>query len=364
MKKRILSIICASLLVLMTAGCGSQTSASKSSSAASEPDSSAPAASSESSSGASDAATNGKQYTIGISQFAQHGSLDNCREGLLKGLADEGFVEGKNLTVLYENSEADTGTAGQIASDFVSKNVDMICTIATPSTSAAYAAAMKTNIPIIYTAITDPVAAGFAKDDGMPTGNLTGTSDKLPVEEQLKMIRKIMPNAKKLGIMYTTSETNSESAIKDYQSLVGKYGFELVTVGINTTADIPLAADNILSKVDCLTNLTDNTVVQGLATIVNKANAKGIPVFGSEVEQVKNGCLAAVGLEFVSLGEQTGHMAAKVLKGEEKASDMKFQTISKCGLYINKAVADKLNIKIDDDYAASAVQTFDSVAQQ
>lgn len=361
MKKRILSIVCASLLVLITAGCGSQTSSSSKTPAAASEQASAQTASA---SGETADTASGKNITIGISQFAEHGSLDNCRQGFIKGLADEGFVEGKNLTVLYENAQADTGTAGQIANDFVAKNVDMICSIATPSTAAAYTATMKTKIPVIYTAITDPVNSGFAKQDGTPTGNLTGTSDKLPVEQQLQMIRKIMPNAKKLGIIYTTSETNSESAIKDYQALVGKYGFELVTVGINTTADIPLAADNILSKVDCLTNLTDNTVVQSLATIINKANAKGIPVFGSEVEQVKNGCLAAEGLEFVSLGEQTGKMAAKVLKGEAKASDMKFQTITNCGFYVNTAVAKKLGITIDSNYLSTAVQTFDSVAQQ
>jgi len=360
MKKKIMSIVCASLIALMAAGCGAGSSSTASKTTAS----SAKAASSAAKSAASSkSAASDKKVTIGISQFAEHGSLDNCRNGFLKGLADEGFVEGKNLTVIYENAQADTGTAGQIANDFVSKKVDMICAIATPSAAAAYTAAMKTDIPVIYTAITDPIAAGFAKDDSTPSGNLTGTSDKLPVEQQLDMIRKVLPNAKKLGIIYTTSETNSESAIKEYQSLAGKYGFELETVGINTTADIPLAADNILSKVDCLTNLTDNTVVQGMATVINKANAKNIPVFGSEVEQVKNGCLAAEGIEYSSLGEQTGQMAAKVLKGEAKASDMKFETIKKCGLYINSAVANKLGVTIDSAYAATAVETFNSVAQ-
>ena len=353
MKKRLVSIAFAAVMALSMVGCGSSASTGSTASG-----------SASGSGSASAEVTDGKTYTIGISQFAEHGSLDNCREGFIKGLADDGFVEGENLKIVYENAQADTGTAGQIASNFVSSNVDMICAIATPSAAAAYNAAMKTDIPVIYTAITDPVMAGLANEDGTPVGNVTGTSDKLPVEAQLEMIRKVLPDAKKIGILYTTSEVNSESAIKDYEALVGNYGFELETVGISTTADIPLAMDNLVTKVDCITNLTDNTVVQGLATEVSKATDAGIPVFGSEIEQVKNGCLAAEGLEFVSLGEQTGKMAAKVLKGEAKASDMNFETITECGLYLNTAVAEKLGISVDEDYASTAVETFDTIAEQ
>lgn len=352
MKKRILALVCASLMVFMAAGCGSSSSASTSAPAASAPAASAPA----------ETPAETEKVTVGISQFAEHGSLDNCRNGFIQGLADEGFVEGENLTIIYENSQADTGTSGQIANDFVSKKADLICGIATPAAAAAYAATMKTDIPVVFSAVTDPIAAGFANEDGTPVGNITGTSDKLPVEQQLAMIREILPEAKTLGIMFTTSEVNSESAIKEYEALVGDYGFELVTVGINTTADIPLAADNLLSKVDCVTNLTDNTVVQGMATMINKANEKNIPVFGSEVEQVKNGCLAAAGLEYIDLGVQTGHMAGKILKGEA-ASEMPFELITECGIYINTAVAENLGVALDADYVANAVETYDSIAQ-
>ncbi len=299
-----------------------------------------------------------KQYKIGISQFAAHGSLDNCMEGFLKGLEEEGISQDKNLTVLFENAFANPGTAGQISNNFVSNNVDLICAIATPSAATAFTSAMDTEIPVIYTAITDPVEAGFANEDGTSTGNITGTSDKLPVEAQLQMIRKILPKAKTLGIMYTTSEPNSISAIKEYESLVEKYGFTLETVGISELADIPLAADNLITKVDCITNLTDNTVVQGLSTILEKAGSKGIPVFGSEVEQVQNGCLAAVGLDYVELGVITGKMAAKVLKEEAKASEMKFESITEFGLYLNNETAKTLNISIDEEYAKNALEIF------
>ena len=177
-----------------------------------------------------------ESYTIGIEQFAEHGSLDNCREGFLKGLEDEGIKEGDNLTVKYKNAAADMGTAKQISDSLVSDKVDLVCAIATPSAQSAYNAAMKADIPVIYTAVTDPVAAELADKDGKPVGEVTGTSDKLPVEEQLKMIREMLPDAKKIGIMYTTSEANSVSAIEEYKSLVKKYDFELVEKGITTTA--------------------------------------------------------------------------------------------------------------------------------
>lgn len=302
-----------------------------------------------------------KQYTIGISQFAEHGSLENCREGFLKGLESEGFTEGKNLNIEYKNAAADMGTAGQIANGFVSDKVDMICAIATPSAQTAFNAAMDKDIPVIYTAITDPIAAELADKDGNAAGNITGTSDKLPVEAQLKMIRTLMPEAKTIGILYTTSEANSVSAVKEYEEKVKEYGFTLETAGITATADIALAAEELLGKADCLTNLTDNTVVSSLPTILEKANKKNKPVFGSEIEQVKMGCLAAEGLDFVALGEQTGKMAAQVLKGEKKAEEMKFETISESGLYLNKAVAEKLGITFDDETVQSAVETFDQI---
>ena len=211
-------------------------------------------------------------YTVGISQFAEHGSLDNCREGFLEGLKEAGIEEGVNLDVILDNAQADTGTAATIADNFVSKNVDLICAIATPAAMSAYNSTKGTEIPVIYTAVSDPVAAQLATEDGTPVGNITGTSDALPVEEQLKMIRATLPDAKKIGILYTTSETNSESTIATYKELAGDYGFEIVDTGINTIADVEMAAKDLVTKVDCITNLTDNTVVSALQTVLAAAN--------------------------------------------------------------------------------------------
>ena len=304
-----------------------------------------------------------KSYTIGISQFAEHGSLDNCREGFLEGLKEEGIEEGKNLNVEYKNSAADMGTASQIASSFVSDKVDLICGIATPSAQAAYNSAMNSDIPVVYTAVTDPVAAKLAKEDGTPAGNVTGTSDELPIKAQLEMIREMLPDAKNIGILYTTSEANSVSALAKYKELAGDYGFTIVDKGIAQTADISLATDELLTEVDCLTNLTDNTVVASLATILDKANKQNIPVFGSEIEQVKIGCLAAEGLDYVALGKQTGKMAAEILKGEKKASDMNFETITEPGFYVNEKVAENLGVTVPQDLADEAVESFTEITK-
>ena len=300
-------------------------------------------------------------YSIGISQFAVHGSLDNCREGFIAGLAEEGIVEGENLKVEYVNAQADAGTAGMTASNFVSKKVDLICAIATPCAMTAYNATMNTDIPVIYTAVSDPVEAGLANADGTPVGNVTGTSDALAVDAQLQMIREILPDAQKIGIIYTTSEANSISTIAQYKELAGNYGFEIVDTGVTAMSEVALAAADIAGKVDCITNLTDNTVVSALQTVLEEANKQGIPVFGSEVEQVKAGCVASMGLEYFELGKQTGKMAAKVLKGEAKASDMKYEIISEPSLYVNFAAAEKINLTLPENYKTDAYQSFDEI---
>ena len=294
-------------------------------------------------------------YRIGIGQFAQQGSLDNCYTGFVEGLAEAGLVEGENLTIDPQNAQADMGIAQQIAAQFAAEKVDMMVGIATPMAQACYNAADGA-IPTIFTAVTDPVAAGFVKEDGTAAGEVTGTSDALPVEAQLKMIRAMLPDATKIGILYTTSEVNSISAIEIYKSLAGDYGFEIVESGISTTADIPLALDALLSKVDCLTNLTDNTVVSALALVLDKANAAGKPVFGSEIEQVKLGCAAAEGLDYIALGRQTGLMAAKVLKGEAKAIEIPYEIITEPQLYVNSEALAKFGITLSDELAARAIE--------
>ena len=361
MKKNVKVMAVAAAALMALAGCSSKTAETTAADTKAEETTAAETTEAEKETEAEGVELADGEYTVGIGQFAEHGSLDNCRTGFLQGLADEGIVEGENVTVLYENAQADGGTASQIMNNFLSKKVDLICAIATPIAQSAYSAAKDTDVPVIYTAVTDPVLAELANEDGTPVGEITGTSDKLPVESQLKMIRTMLPDAKTIGIMYSTSEINSVSAIEEYKEAAPEYGFEIVESGISSTADIPLAADALVEKVDCINNLTDNTVVSSLPVILDKAAKKNIPVFGSEIEQVKIGCLAAVGLDYVSLGEQTGKMAAQVLKGEKKASEMNFEVIEEAAFYGNNKVAENLGITIPAELSDNAAALFDEI---
>ena len=292
-----------------------------------------------------------KCFKIGISQFGEHASLDNCRVGFLQGLTEAGLVEGTDYEVLIQNASFDGGIATQIGQTFSAENVDLMVGIATPSATACYAAAEDKNIPVIFTAITDPVKAK------LDSGNITGTSDKLPVEAQLDLIRSLQPQAKTLGIIYTTSEPNSVSAIAEYEAKVAEYGFALETVGITAQAEVTQAVDTLLARgIDCMSNLTDNTVVGVLASTLEKTDAAGVPVYGSEVEQVKIGCVAAAGIDYIQLGIQTGQMAAKVLRGEASCEEIPYETISEYGIYVNSDALTARGIQLPADIAAKAIE--------
>lgn len=302
-----------------------------------------------------------KVYNVGIGQFAQHPSLDNCRTGFIEGLKEEGFVEGQNIVFSYDNADTNGGFANQIYSNYINRNMDMIVAIATPMAQAAYSLSRDTNIPTIFTAVTDPIAAELADENGMPIGNITGTSDKLAVEDQIALIREMFPDSKKIGILYTTSEVNSISSINEFKQIAGTYGFEIIDKGINDTSEMPLACDNLLNEVDVVTNVLDNTIVASLPILLNKAKEKNIPVFGSELEQVKMGCIACMGLDYVELGKQTGRIAARILKGEANAKDIPFETIKNASLYINEEVAKNLNYDISVDIKDAATEIFKTI---
>lgn len=291
------------------------------------------------------------RYHIGISQFGEHGSLDNCRAGFLQGLEEAGLTEGTDFEVHYENASFDANLATQIGTTFSAENVDMMVAIATPSATACFAAAEDKDIPVVFTAITDPVGAK------LDSGNITGTSDVLPVAGQLQLIRDLQPEAKSVGIVYTTSEDNSIYSIGIYEDLAQEYGFTIETVGVAEQAEVTQAVDTLIARgVDCISNLTDNTVVGVLPAILEKTNDAGIPVYGSEVEQVKLGCVAGAGLDYIKLGIQTGQMAAKVLKGEATCQDLPYEVIENYDLYINSEALDAMGLSVPAEVADAAIE--------
>ena len=289
------------------------------------------------------------KYLIGISQYGQHGSLDNCREGFLQGLEEAGLKEGVDFEVDYRNADFDDTMTTQIGDAFSAEDVDLMVGIATNSAVACFNAAEDKDIPVIFTAITDPVGAH------LDSGNITGTSDALPVAGQLELIRALQPDADTVGIIYTTSEPNSVYSVGIYEDLAADYGFTIDAVGVTSQAEVPQAVDQLIADgVDCLSNLTDNNVVGVLTSILEKTDEAGIPVYGSEVEQVKLGCVAGAGLDYVQLGIQTGKMAAKVLTGEATCEDLPYETIENDGLYINSDSLSDLGITVPEDIAQSA----------
>ena len=288
---------------------------------------------------------------IGISQYGEHASLDNCRTGFLQGLEEAGLVEGVDYTIEYQNAGFDDNIATQIGATFSAMGVDLMAAIATPSATACFAAAEDKDIPVIFTAITDPVGAN------LDSGNITGTSDVLPVEGQLDLIRQLQPNAGTIGIVYTTSEANSVYSVGVYEEKAADYGFAIETVGVLEQSEVTQAVDTLLSKgVDCISNLTDNTVVGVLPAILEKTNEAGVPVYGSEIEQMKLGCVAGAGLDYIKLGVQTGQMAAKILRGEAACQDLPYEAIENYDLYINSEALDAMGLAIPGAVSANAIE--------
>lgn len=288
---------------------------------------------------------------IGVAQYGEHGSLDNCRTGFFQGLEEAGLKENVDYKLDFQNAGFDDSIDSQIAQKFADEDAALMVGIATPSAVACYNAAEEKDIPVIFIAVTDPAGAK------LDSGNVTGTSDVLPVEGQLQLIRELQPEAKTIGIIYTTSESNSLYSIGVYEEKAADYGFTIDAVAVTAQSEVTQAVDKLLSDgVDCLSNLTDNNVVGVLPAILEKTNAAGVPVYGSEVEQVKLGCVAGAGLDYVKLGAQTGAMAAKILKGESTCADLPYEIIENYDLYVNSKALSELNITLPDSLAAEAVE--------
>ncbi len=286
-------------------------------------------------------------YTVGVIQYGSHSSLDNCYQGIKEAL--EASDKAETITVDLQNGNFDSSTCDTIAKNMVAKKYDMIIAIATPAAVSAYAAAVNSNIPVIFCAVSDPVQAQLVDDVTKPGRNCTGTSDVLPLESQLELITTLQPEVRNIGILYTTSEANSVSQLKTIKELAPAYHVNIVEQGVQTAADIPQAIASLLPKVDCVNNFTDNNVVNNLTVLLEQAEAAGKTVYGSEVEQVKKGCVASVSIDYVALGRTTGDMALEVLGGADPA-EMAVRQISQGTPVINTDVVARLKLNIPESY--------------
>lgn len=292
-----------------------------------------------------------KVKNIGISQLVEHPALDASRKGFIDGLSSKGFKDKENIKIEYQNAQGDIPTAQTISNNFVSNKKDLILAIATPAAQAAYNSTK--DIPILITAVTDPVKSGLVKSMNKPESNVTGTSDALPMEKQFELIKKLVPNCKKIGILYNTSEANSEFQIKAAKEQAEKLNFQLVTVGVTSSNDLSQALNSLLSNIDVLYTPTDNLIASSMSMISSKCIEKKIPVIGAEKAHVEGGALATEGIDYYKLGFQTGIMAADILNGK-RPQDMPIQTLKETSLVINENTAKKLNITIPNDLMSKA----------
>ncbi|EJL88648.1 ABC-type uncharacterized transport system, periplasmic component [Herbaspirillum sp. CF444] len=289
--------------------------------------------------------------TVLVTAIVEHPALDAVRDGVKDELKDEGFEVGKNLKWEYQSAQGNTGTAAQIARKFIGDKPDAIVAIATPSAQAVVAATK--SIPVVYSGVTDPVAAQLVKDWKASGTNVTGVSDLLELEKQVDLIKRVVPNVKRVGMVYNPGEANSAVVVKALKELLGKSGISLVEAAAPRSVDVGSAAKSLIGKVDVIYTNTDNNVVSAYEALVKVGNDAKIPLVASDTDSVKRGAIAALGVNYYDLGRQTGKVVARILKGE-KPGDIASATSSKLELFVNTTAAQKQGVTLSADLIKSA----------
>ena len=297
-----------------------------------------------------------KMFRIGVTQIVSHPALDGDAKGFEKALADAGFKEGVNVTYDRQNAQGDMANAQTIAQKFLDAKVDMIHSIATP-TSQAVVKVIK-NIPVIFSSVTDPVDAGLVpktSPSGTKSGtNVTGVSDRWPVALQFERYTKFVPKAKKWGTIYNAGDANSMVHIKEMREAAKKLGVELMEASISTSAETMQAAQSLAGKgVQAINITSDNTAVSAFEAIVKICNEKKIPLFAGDVDSVPRGAIAAYGLDYFLIGESAGKKAVQILKGK-KAGEIPWGPAEKFGLVVSEKAAKAQGIVIPPDLLKKA----------
>ncbi|MEA3471689.1 MAG: ABC transporter substrate-binding protein [Thermodesulfobacteriota bacterium] len=285
-------------------------------------------------------------YKIGITQIITHPALDLCRKGFMDQLAKEGFTEGVKVTYDYRNVEGDMSLAASIAQKFVAEKVDLIFSIATPTTQASAKAVEGTDVPVVFGALTDPVAAGVVDSWEKPGGNVTGCSDWADVGAQVKLAIDIHPGIKKIGVIYNAGEVNSLVQVKELKKAAPSLGIEkVVEATAATTADIYAAAMSLVGRVDAIWEPTDNTVAAAMESIVKVCETHKIPLFGSDISMAKRGAISGAGLDYYVNGVEAGKLAARILRGEKAANI----AVTRCPItivYLSPKAAERMGVSI------------------
>lgn len=308
---------------------------------------------------ATEAPETAKVYKIGISQIVTHPALDATREGIIAGMKEKGYVEGDNIEIDYQNSEGDMTLVASIAQKFVTDGKDLIISIATPNSQAAISAAEGTDIPVVFSAVTDPVGAGLISDwASHPEENVTGISDMIVVEDDIDLILEIVPSVKKIGTLYNAGESNSVFLTEQLKKACEARGIEVVERTVATSADVLTAAESLVGQVDAIWIGTDNTVVTGLEALIRVAEANDIPLFPSDEPSIERGGIAAYGFDYYDIGVQTGRMVARVLDAG-KANNIPVEKGAIISLSINTAAAERMGVTIPQALVDKAVVTYE-----
>ena len=292
-----------------------------------------------------------EMYTIGINQLVQHDALDASREGFIEGLKEKGFEEGKNLKIDYQNAQGDIAIAKTVSDQFVTSKVDMIFAIATSSLQASYNATK--DIPIVFTAVTDPIGAGVAESWESSGTNVTGTSDMVSMEKQLSLLTTLVPYIKTLGVIYNSSEANSLAQVQELKKEAEKNAIDIKEISVTTVNEINQNLNAAIGSIDALYAPTDNTVASAYDLVGNICVNKNIPILCGEEAGVSKGGLCSIGIDYFKLGKEAGYKAAEILNGA-KPEDIEISTLSDMSITINTEVAEKLNITIPEDINTKA----------
>lgn len=279
---------------------------------------------------------------VGVLQIVQHPSLDKAYKGFKKGLKEEGYVEGKNLKIDYQNAQNSQDNLKSMSEKLVNEKSDLILGIATPA-AQSIANATK-DIPTVVTAVTDLKAAKLVDSNAKPGRNITGTTDMVSIDKQIKLLLSIVPKAKTIGVMYNAGESNSKIQADLAIAALKKAGVKVLVKTANTTNDVQQVTETLAGKVQGIYVPTDNTFASASSIIGKVVKEKKVPLVAGSTDQIKNGGLASIGIDYEALGEQTGKMAAKILDGKAKPADMPVEKANQLNLVVNKEMAKALGI--------------------
>lgn len=288
-----------------------------------------------------------------INQIVTHPALDQTVRGIVEGLKQEGIVKGVNLDLRVESAQGSASLASQISTKFVNQNPDVVIGVGTTSAQSFLKSALKGDVKLIYSSVTDPQSAGLVSK--LPAAHIAGVSNFVPLEPQLDLFKKIQPQLKRLGIIYNPGEVNSVSIVQKLEALCPQYGLVLVKQAVAKTADMPQAATKISQQVEAIFISNDNTALSALESVIGAANKAQIPVYVSDTDAVKLGALAALGPNQYQIGVQTGKMIARVLKGED-IRKLPVEYPKKTDLYLNLGTARALGLKIPNMVIAQSQQ--------